>query len=205
VLINNAIMNLATILTLSRLPFLLIIGALLIRVPAPGMATAAFVLFVIAAITDWLDGWVARRFNQITDFGKLMDALLDKILVVGLLAALLTVEILPAWTLILVILILSREFMITGLRLIAAARQRVLAAEKSGKIKTVLQMVSISSLLLALVLQHDVKLDQEEMIVAIFYNLGLITLILATVQTVFSGTLYFWKYRDLMEVNSPQS
>lgn len=205
---NPASMNAATLLTLARLPLLLIISACLITAsPGSGGATVALVLFIIAALTDWLDGWVARRFNQITDFGKWMDALLDKILVLGVLAGLLTIGgVLPPWTLILFVLMLSREFMVTGLRLMAAGRQVVLAAEKAGKIKTVLQMVSLISLLLALSLVSDFGMDPSESPAANFFLLaGLITLILATLQTVYSGALYFLRHRDLLTDLSPPS
>ena len=190
-------MNTANLLTLSRLPLLLLVIGALLLIPLQGAATAALILFVIAALTDWLDGVAARRLNQISDFGKLMDALLDKVLVVGLLTALLAVDILPGWTLFPVILILTREFMVTGLRLLAAARQVVLAAEKSGKIKTVLQMVSLTSLLLSVSLVNDFS-SLAPAWVSFFYWLGVVTLLLATLQTVYSGLLYFWKYRSLL-------
>lgn len=190
-------MNLANVLTLSRLPLLLLVVGALLAIPTSGAATIALILFVIAALTDWLDGVAARKLKQISDFGKLMDALLDKVLVVGLLTALLAVEIIPSWTLFPVILILTREFMVTGLRLLAAAKQVVLAAEKSGKLKTILQMVSLTSLLVSVSLQSDFQ-AMPAVFGNFFYWVGLVSLLLATLQTVYSGLLYFWKYRNLM-------
>jgi CDP-diacylglycerol--glycerol-3-phosphate 3-phosphatidyltransferase len=145
--------NLPNLVTLSRVPVLFVVVGLLFA-PWPGAATAAFVVFVAGGVTDWLDGFLARRYHMVSNFGKLMDALTDKVLIVGLLVALLVPlpngpPLLPGWAVFAVLLILTREFLVTGLRLVAASQGRVLAAERSGKIKTVLQLVSIGALLLA--------------------------------------------------------
>ena len=152
-------MNLPNILSLSRVLFLFLIAGLLFF-DFTGAVTAAFVLFIIASITDWADGYVARRYNMITDFGKLMDALSDKVLTVGMFVALLAVPgLLPPWSLFLILVIIGREFLITGLRLVAASRGVVLAAEKGGKVKTVFQIIAISLLLLAHALMVDFELS----------------------------------------------
>src|SRR5690554_2354074 len=89
-------MNFPNLLTLSRIPLMfLIVGCLVL--PWHGMATAALILFVLAAVSDWLDGWYARKQRIVSDFGKLMDALVDKILMVGLFIAFLSIGMLPFW------------------------------------------------------------------------------------------------------------
>ena len=147
-------MNLPNLLTLSRIPILFgVVGFLYL--PFLGASSLAFVLFIIGALTDWADGYYARKQGLVSNFGKLMDALTDKVFMVGLFISLLVIGILPEWTLPLLLLILSREFLITGLRLVAASEGVVLAAEKSGKHKTVSQMVAAILLLLAVAIHAD--------------------------------------------------
>lgn len=105
----------------------------------------ATVIFVIASITDFLDGYLARKYNLVTDFGKFMDPLADKILVAAALICLVEVGKIPAW---MVVLIISREYAISILRAIAAASGKVLAASKGGKLKTATQMIAIIMLML---------------------------------------------------------
>ena len=136
-------MNLPNLLTLSRIPILFgVVGFLYL--PFLGASSLAFVLFIIGALTDWADGYYARKQGLVSNFGKLMDALTDKVFMVGLFISLLVIGILPEWTLPLLLLILSREFLITGLRLVAASEGVVLAAEKSVKHKTCLLYTSPS-------------------------------------------------------------
>ena len=106
--------------------------------------TVALVLFVAASITDILDGTIARKRGLITDFGKLMDPLADKMLICSAFIAFIELEWMPAW---MVIVIVARELAITGLRLLAASKNIVLAAEKQGKNKTITQVVAIIALL----------------------------------------------------------
>jgi CDP-diacylglycerol--glycerol-3-phosphate 3-phosphatidyltransferase len=109
-----------------------------------GMMAALF-LFIIASITDFLDGRIARNMGIVTNTGKLMDPIADKLLVISVLVALTQLGRLSA---IIVIIILAREFLITGVRMLAASRGQVVAADRSGKIKTVFQMTAIILLLL---------------------------------------------------------
>jgi CDP-diacylglycerol--glycerol-3-phosphate 3-phosphatidyltransferase len=189
-------MNLPNILTLSRIPFLFVI-AVLLAVPWNGSSTLAFVCFIVAAVTDWADGHFARRYQLVSNFGKLMDALTDKILIVGLFVSLTVLGVLPVWALYLVLLILCREFLITGLRLVAAASGVVLAAEKSGKQKTVSQMVALIFLLGAPMISQDLAAvtgaDWSGLAMAIHW-IGLGLFVFATVLTVSSGTRYLVKY-----------
>jgi len=183
-------MSLPDVLSLSRVPFLFLIAAAL-SVPGPpqGLAILAFLLFVVAALTDWLDGLVARQQGTVSDYGKLMDALTDKILMVGLFVTFLATGLLPGWTLLFLLLILAREFLITGLRMLAAVRQVVLAAEGAGKLKMVLQVVSAGLLLLGAALPAAAGL---------FSVLGIIAFVAAALLTAYSGGLYLWKYRGLL-------
>jgi len=185
-------LNLPNLLSLSRIGFLFIIAALLF-VEAKGAVLAALILFIIAALTDWADGYVARRFNMITDFGKLMDALADKVLMVGMFVVMVAIPgWLPWWSLFLVLLILGREFLITGLRLVAASRGVVLAAENGGKIKTVFQIVAASLLILELSLTRDFGLEGGGVTALFWAGMGLF--ILATILTLQSGGTYLVKY-----------
>ena len=139
-------MNVPNLLTLSRIPLMVIVVALLHPwndKPIPWAWTVALSLFLFGALTDWLDGWLARRLGQVSDFGKFMDALVDKIFTMGTFVSLLALGIIGLWSLFPILLILSREFLITGLRLVAAAQGKTLAAEKAGKVKTVMQITSI--------------------------------------------------------------
>ena len=136
-------MNLPNKLTVSRLiltVFLLV--ALLVEFPFH--FTVALVLFVAASLTDLFDGIIARRRNLITAFGKLMDPLADKVLICSAFIAFIELEWMAAW---MVILIVARELAITGLRLLAASKNIVLAAERQGKNKTISQITAVIALL----------------------------------------------------------
>jgi CDP-diacylglycerol--glycerol-3-phosphate 3-phosphatidyltransferase len=185
--------NLPNLLTLSRIPILFgVVG--LLYLPVQGASTGAFVLFVIGALTDWADGFYARKQGLVSNFGKLMDALTDKVFMVGLFIALLVKGILPAWTLPLLLLILSREFLITGLRLVAASSGIVLAAEKSGKHKTVSQMVAAILLLIAVAIRADFPELLPQVVGDNLHLGGLVFFCIATLLTVSSGTQYMIKY-----------
>jgi CDP-diacylglycerol--glycerol-3-phosphate 3-phosphatidyltransferase len=192
-------MNWPNLITLSRVPALFAVVALLF-VDIPGAATAAFGVFILGGVSDWLDGYLARRFRIVSNFGKLMDALTDKVLVVGVMIAMLVPmpgardTLLPDWALFLVLLIFAREFLVTGLRLVAASQGRVLAAERTGKIKTVLQLVGVSVLLLAHALEadfHHPHAARETQLV------GLWLFGAAAALTAFSGVGYLVKYWDM--------
>ncbi|MBQ7576995.1 MAG: CDP-diacylglycerol--glycerol-3-phosphate 3-phosphatidyltransferase [Synergistaceae bacterium] len=109
-----------------------------------GDALAATV-FIIAALTDTFDGYIARRDNLVTNLGKFIDPLADKVLVVAAMLALIELDRIPAW---IVMVIITREFVVTGLRLVAAAEGVVIAASKGGKLKTVCQIIALIMLIL---------------------------------------------------------
>ena len=129
--------NKLTILRVIMIPFFLV--ALLVD-GIPAGKWVALAIFIIASFTDMLDGKIARKYNLITNFGKFMDPLADKLLVSAALIALIPLGKIPAW---IVIVIISREFIISGFRLIASDNAVVIAASYWGKIKTVTQMVMI--------------------------------------------------------------
>lgn len=192
-------MKLPNILTLSRIPILFAVVALL-NLPFKGACTAALFLFIVGALTDWADGYYARKLKIVSNFGKLMDALTDKVLMVGLFVALVAMDILPEpWSLFLVLMILSREFLITGLRLVAASSGVVLAAEKSGKQKTVSQMVAAIILLVVEAIRHDFPNLLPNSVIDGLYWGGVGFFVLATVLTVSSGVTYMVKYSSLFK------
>ncbi|MBM7552680.1 CDP-diacylglycerol--glycerol-3-phosphate 3-phosphatidyltransferase [Thalassobacillus pellis] len=145
---------------------------------------AGALLFIIASTTDWIDGYYARKHNLVTNLGKFLDPLADKLLVSAALILLVEQGLAPAW---IVIIIISREFAVTGLRLVAAGEGMVLAASQMGKLKTTLQIVAISLLLL-----HNWPFA------FVGFPLGIITLYAAMIITVVSGFDYFAKNWHVM-------
>ena len=203
-------MNLPNLITLSRIPLMLLVVALMAFAPFLGAHTVALFLFLFAALTDWLDGWLARRLGQTSDFGKFMDALSDKIFVLGMFVSLLALDEgkeLVEWALFPVLLILSREFLITGLRLAAAAQGVILAAERAGKIKTVLQLLCLFLFLSEQALDHDLNFFFPNVLTQyqpqITYLMEWISigaafsLVAATILTVTSGIGYLWRHGNL--------
>lgn len=146
----------------------------------------AFALFALLSLTDGLDGYVARSRNKVTRLGIFLDPLADKLLVTAALVTLVQLEEINAWV---VVIILSREFAITGLRAIAASEGVVIAADWSGKIKTVLQI--------ALVLVLIVPSAPDWLSVSLT--------VLTVAVTVGSGVEYFWKARDLLRDGGPNA
>ena len=132
--------NRLTILRICLVPVFVILMA-----AGPSFRFWAFLVFVIAGLTDLLDGRIARARNLVTDFGKIMDPLADKILVLAAMVCLCERGEVPGWT---IIIVLFREFLVSGMRIVAAAKGNVIAAGVSGKIKTTLQIISLIMLLL---------------------------------------------------------
>lgn len=133
-------MNLPNKLTMLRIILVPFFVLFMLIGDSPLFSLAALVIFAIASLTDMLDGKIARKYNLITNFGKLMDPLADKVLVMSAMICFVAKNIAPAW---IVIVILAREFLVTSLRLIAVGEGVVIAADKWGKIKTVTQMAWI--------------------------------------------------------------
>lgn len=185
-------MNLPNRLTISR--FILTICFLAaLFLPVKFNETAALLLFSVASLTDYFDGKIARRDNLITNFGILMDPLADKILICSAFIAFVGRGWMPAW---MVVVIVARELAITGLRLLAASRQAVLAAERYGKDKTISQIVAIISVLvLASYAQWGRWADLVfGWWVPLFTELSKWV---AVALTFFSGAVYLWRNREL--------
>ena len=138
-------------------------------------------IFVAASVTDWFDGHLARKYNLITNFGKFMDPLADKLLVCSAMICMIEVDKLPAWV---VIIIIGREFIISGFRLIAAENGIVIAANYWGKFKTVSQMAMI------IVLIADFG--------GVFDMVGTVLIWIATALTVISLVDYVWANREVL-------
>lgn len=181
-------MNLPNQLTMARLLATgFFVGVLALDLP--GRFWWAGGVFAGAAFTDFLDGWLARRHQQVTDFGKLMDPLADKVLMAAGFVCLVPYGLVPAWV---AVLILAREFLVTGLRTLAVGKGVVLAAERLGKWKTVLQIAAILTLL------ATAAGGWGEGAHGVAWRLsGNVLLALATLLTVASGFSYCWNNRAL--------
>lgn len=171
-------MNLPNMLTVGRIILVPVFMIALLMDISYGHYIAV-AIFIVASFTDFLDGYLARKNNQITNFGKIMDPLADKLLVSAALICLVELGDAPAW---IVILILGREFAITGLRSVAASEGIVVAASNLGKYKTVSQMVALVLLML-----------KPDVINLVGFDLGLIVLYIALFLTLYSGYDYFAK------------
>ena len=129
-------------------------------------------IFIIASLTDFVDGYIARNYNQVTDFGKFLDPLADKLLTIAAMAMFCEWGSFPAWAL---MIVLTREFAVSGLRMVAGPKGKVIAAGKSGKIKTASTMVGLCVMM---------AFPQVEII-------GIIVMVMIAVTTVYSGVEYF--------------
>lgn len=191
-------MNLPNLITLSRIPMMFVIVGLMYCV-FPGAATLAFICFILSAIGDWADGYLARKRGLISIFGKFMDALTDKVLVLGIMIALVQLNVVQiVW----VLLIIVREFLISGMRMMAASKGVVVAAERGGKLKTVIQLIALGTLLFVPVLLRDlphVAAWDVGRFASGLNTLGIGLFILGAVLTVTSGTSYALKYRKVWE------
>ena len=184
--------NKLTILRVIMIPFFLV--ALLVE-GIPAGKWIALAIFIIASFTDMLDGKIARKYNLITNFGKFMDPLADKLLVSAALIALIPLGKIPAWV---VIVIISREFIISGFRLIASDNGVVIAASYWGKFKTVFQMIMIIWLIL------DLNWFIVEYIFdfPIYDILGNILIVISLVLTVISMIDYIAKNKAVLKENN---
>lgn len=193
-------MNLANKLTIFRIILIPIFLILIEFKGIPYGISIATAIFIIAALTDKLDGYIARSRNQITNFGKLMDPLADKLLVSAALISLVEMSILPGW---IVVVIIAREFAVTGLRTLAAADGVVLAASWWGKLKTAIQMVAIICALVNLDIRNLAyfKNFYSLNLINIFVNLTNVTMALAVIITIFSGIDYFIKNKGVISTD----
>jgi len=191
-------MNLPNKLTLFRIALTFIFVALLF-VEGLAAKAAALVLFLAASLTDLFDGYIARKYNLITDFGKIMDPVADKILVLSAFLAFIQFDIVPAW---MVILIILRESVITGIRIGALTKGTVLAAQEGGKQKTVSQMAAIFLILAFLVIKaagrtYGVFWDQRSELYC--RELIYIVMLITTALTLISGSSFLYKNRAMLK------
>lgn len=135
-------MTLASKITLARVAFIPVFMVFMyLSGGAPGLwMLLALAVFIVASVTDWVDGYIARKNNQITDFGKFLDPLADKLLTIAAMLMFCQWGMMPAWAL---MVILTREFAVTGLRLVAVGKGTVIAAGWSGKVKTTCTMIGL--------------------------------------------------------------
>lgn len=177
-------MNTPNKLTIARMiivPFLVIF--LLTGWGGEANRYISLALFVVASVTDWFDGYLARKNNLVTNFGKFMDPLADKLLVCSAMICMIDLKRLPAWF---VIIIIAREFIISGFRLIAAENGIVIAANYWGKFKTASQMIMI----ILLILHFD----------GIFVILEQIFIWLSLALTIISLITYIWQNRTVLSM-----
>ena len=195
-------MNAANKITLTRIliPFIFI-PSLMSNLPYG--KTIALALFAVASISDWLDGYIARKLNMTSDFGRLIDPLADKILVSAALICFIAIvpDIVKPWY---VVVIISRDFLVTGLRLLAAKKNTVMAADNIGKHKTGWQMSIIIATLVFLSYRELSSAFPAACTNFIFEYMPIFLKILyvgVVALTLISGVLYLWRYRSLYKQN----
>lgn len=189
-------MNLANQLTISRILLTFVFMAFLF---SGGVAakTLALATFIAASLTDFLDGFIAKRYNLTSDFGKLMDPIADKILVLAAFLAFVEMKLVPAW---MVLVIVLREVTVTGLRVAALGQRKVIAADEGGKHKMVSQIVSILAILVFIILREaGIKTfgfwtpETESVYKSAIFFLMSVTVIL----TIISGASYLIKNKEV--------
>ncbi|HTG81157.1 MAG TPA: CDP-diacylglycerol--glycerol-3-phosphate 3-phosphatidyltransferase [Geobacteraceae bacterium] len=186
---GSPIWNLPNILTLLRIALIPLMSVLLLSSSREAGFWAAAV-FAVASVTDWLDGYLARRMQIVTTFGKFLDPIADKLIVTAALVMILPFNRVPAW---MVLVILGREIIITGLRGLASTEGIVIPASNLGKFKTIFQIVAILGLLLHYDYHWFFAMNSPYLCVNM-HNVGLFYLWIAFVLTVWSGIDYLSKF-----------
>jgi CDP-diacylglycerol--glycerol-3-phosphate 3-phosphatidyltransferase len=186
---SHPILNLPNILTMLRIAAIPLMAGLLMS-PSRTAGFWAAAVFALASITDWLDGYLARKMGIVTVFGKFLDPIADKLIVMAALIMILPFGRVPAW---MVLVILGREIIITGLRGIASSEGIVIQASDLGKFKTIFQIVAI----LGLLLHYDYNWlfgIEHQLLQVNMHNVGMFYLAIATLLTVWSGLDYLAKF-----------
>jgi CDP-diacylglycerol--glycerol-3-phosphate 3-phosphatidyltransferase len=176
-------MNIANKITLFRVILIPVFMTILLS-NIPNNMIWALIIFIIASLTDALDGYIARSRNLITNFGKFIDPLADKLLVTSALLIFLEMRIVPSWA---VMIIVAREFIVTGLRTIAVSQGVVIAASMWGKVKTVTQIIAIISILL-----NNFPFSYLN------FSFDIVSFYIAVVITIFSGIDYLVKNKNVI-------
>lgn len=195
-------MNLANKLTVIRVILVPIFLLCMCTNIIPYGTLIATIIFILASITDKLDGYIARSRNQVTNFGKFMDPLADKLLVTAALVTLVGINIIPSW---IAVTIIAREFAVSGLRSIAAAEGHVIAASNWGKIKTVFQMIALILLMLVaniatVPFMADI-VNSSSLLIWFFTYIPDIVLYIALIITIISGIDYFVKNKSVINTD----
>ena len=188
-------MNWANRLTLSRLG-LTILFVIALNLEWQFGRTLALALFIVAGITDFFDGEIARRYRFVTNFGKLMDPLVDKIMIAAAFISLVPLKAVPAWA---ATIVVGRDFLITGLRLLASANGKVLPAESLGKHKTSWQIVTVVFFLILLAAQELRYADASSFWwMRAWYEGGSALVWVTVALTLYSGLGYAWRHRSVV-------
>jgi len=193
-MLNNGPFNLPNMLTFARIACIPILVLTLLK-DTPAMSLIAALIFSLASITDWLDGYLARRLDLVTVMGKFLDPLADKLIVMAALIMMIPLDRVPAWA---VFLLIAREVIVTGLRSVASSEGIVIAASNLGKYKTIFQMVAIIVLLLHYDYCWFFGLDIP-LLCADFHNVGLFFFYVSLVLTLWSGMDYLVKFFRVLE------
>jgi CDP-diacylglycerol--glycerol-3-phosphate 3-phosphatidyltransferase len=191
---NKKTFNLPNTLTFARIACIPVLVLSLLK-DTPAMSLVATIIFSLASITDWLDGYLARRLNLVTVMGKFLDPLADKLIVMAALIMMIPLGRVPAWA---VFLLIAREVIVTGLRSVASSEGIVIAASNLGKYKTIFQMVAIIGLLLHYEYCWFFGLDISLMC-ADFHNVGIFFFYISLVLTLWSGIDYLVKFFRVLE------
>ena len=194
-------MNLPTKLTFLRM-ILIPVFVTLFFVNFPFHCVAATGVFVIASFTDFLDGYLARKYDQVTNLGKFLDPIADKMLVAcALFAIVLKTGEFQIWTTVCAMIILCRELMISGFRIVASSKNVVLAADKLGKIKTVLQMCALICLLpiTDLISAAEKASSSWQTFIDITFYIGFALFALSTIMAIVSGINYIVKNKQVLK------
>ncbi len=197
-------MTLPNLLTLSRVPLMFIVVGLMYA-EFLWAATAAFWLFIAAALTDWLDGKLARERGEVSSFGRFMDAVIDKVLVIGVMIALVNGDYFMSYNIaamVLLLCILCREFGISGLRMAAAVKGHVVEADAGGKVKTFTQLNAIGWLMGSRMLAQDYPEvfsggEGRDWVVGVRL-IGMALYVLSAVLTITSGISYFRRHGHVL-------
>lgn len=186
-------MTIPNILTLLRVALIPIVVVLLIIGESDTIRWWAFSLFVASAATDFFDGWLARKLNQESDFGRLFDPIADKLLVVAVYFALVDVEIIAGWNVAAVILIVSRELLVSALREFLAERGVTLPSSRQAKTKTAVQLATAAALIISPLFEPQ------------FVQVSLVGLWLATALTISSGYGYWMRSSEHIAVRADKA
>jgi len=189
-------MNLPNKLTVLRI-VLALVFILFLFIQGLAAKITAFVIFLVASATDILDGYLAKKNNQITDFGRLMDPIADKILILSAFLAFVEMGLVPAW---MVVIIIFREVAVTGLRILALSKRKVIPADSGGKHKTVSQVLVVLAILLLLIFRNagpGVSGFWSASAEAAYKDSIFVLMLITVVLTLISGVSYLVKNREV--------